>query len=155
MNKAEFLARCSNAYDCGLITEERMRLMESWLDVVMREGHSRVCDIRLARSEYHQDQWNHVNSFWTGYPGHIPGPPQSGEVGRLLRNSKRDFGGASEPSLRICIATLANDADGYALIQFAAILTQRCQRCACDPNAAWTRGCHCRNPQGATPEEDG
>lgn len=39
--------------------------------------------------------------------------------------------------------TLANDATGYALIQFAAILNHHCQTCATDPQAWWTRGAFC------------
>jgi hypothetical protein len=41
--------------------------------------------------------------------------------------------------------TLAGDADGYALILFAAILTHQCQTCATSPNAWWTRGCFGHN----------
>jgi hypothetical protein len=36
MSKEEFLARCANAYDAGLCTPERLRLLERWLDFVLR-----------------------------------------------------------------------------------------------------------------------
>lgn len=40
-------------------------------------------------------------------------------------------------------ATLANDADGYALQEFAAILVHPCNVCATDPQAWWTRPAFC------------
>lgn len=39
--------------------------------------------------------------------------------------------------------TLANDPDGYALQEIAAILSHHCQQCAEDKNAWWTRGAFC------------
>jgi len=46
--------------------------------------------------------------------------------------------------------TLANDADGYALVQFAAILTHPCQLCAEDLNAWWTRAAFCEHKRQDT-----
>lgn len=134
MTKEGFLARCATAYDAGLLTPYRLHLMDRWLDVVMREGHSRACDYNAIamNGRYGQGQWEIVHQFWTSY----------GEVSRLLRNSDN----------LNHLATLANDADGYALIQFAAILSHPCQICATDPNAWWTRPGCCRHPM---PEENG
>lgn len=41
--------------------------------------------------------------------------------------------------------TLANDRDGYKAIQFMAILTHPCQKCAEDPNAWHTRRAFCNH----------
>lgn len=41
--------------------------------------------------------------------------------------------------------TLANDTDGYALVQIAAILNQPCQKCAEDTKAWWTRSAFCKH----------
>lgn len=38
--KEEFLARCATAYDAGLVTFERLRLLERWTDAMMRLEHS-------------------------------------------------------------------------------------------------------------------
>lgn len=43
--------------------------------------------------------------------------------------------------------TLANDADGYALQELAAILCHPCQRCAASPNAWHTRPGFCEHKQ--------
>lgn len=129
MTKAEFLARAANAYDAGLITPDRMRLMSAWLDVVMREGHSRVCDFAAAVGVDRQSQWKYVADFW--------GDPDAGELGRLLAKSRIHSDGY--------IHTLANDADGMALIQLAAIFSHPCQQCAVSPDAWWTRPGFCRH----------
>ena len=39
-SKEEFLARCANAYDCGLITTESLQLLNGWVDTMMRLEHS-------------------------------------------------------------------------------------------------------------------
>lgn len=39
--------------------------------------------------------------------------------------------------------TLANDAEGYAAVEFTAILTHPCQICATDAGAWWTRAGFC------------
>ncbi len=49
------------------------------------------------------------------------------------------------PCSNMAIGTLAGDVDGYALIQFAAILTHHCQQCATDPSAWHTRSAFCRH----------
>jgi len=43
--------------------------------------------------------------------------------------------------------TLANDTEGYSLIQLSAILSHHCQECATDPNAWWTRGGFCNHKE--------
>jgi hypothetical protein len=40
LTKEEFLARCANAYDCGLVTKDLMHLLNQWLDTMMRLEHS-------------------------------------------------------------------------------------------------------------------
>ena len=40
LTKEEFLARCANAYDCGLINKKLMYLLGAWVDAVMRLEHS-------------------------------------------------------------------------------------------------------------------
>lgn len=40
ITKDEFLARCANAYEMGLIDPGQMALMERWLDFVMRFEHT-------------------------------------------------------------------------------------------------------------------
>lgn len=128
MTREQFLARCANAYDMGLITPENLRLMERWLDTIMREGHSRLCDHREVVKLVGHDQWISVRQFWYSF---------GGEVGRLERNSRKRFGDTG------ALATLANDEAGYAIIRFAAVLANPCDRCATDPNAWHTRGCNC------------
>lgn len=36
MTRADFLARCGNAFDAGLCSPERLRLLDKWLDFVLR-----------------------------------------------------------------------------------------------------------------------
>lgn len=127
--RMEFLERCANAYDMGLITYQRLHLMEGWLDVVMREGHSRLCDHRSITGPNVQDQWDKVRNFWYRW----------GELTRLDRNTRNTFGDSGS------MATLANDSDGYAIIRFAAILRHPCQQCAVDPEAWHTRSGFCQH----------
>lgn len=130
MTKEDFLARCATAYDMGLVTPERAALMSRWLDVVMREGHSRLCDYRSVAGSSYQDQHDTVRRFWTH---------SWGEIARLQRNSLARFGDSGDAA----IATLANDVDGYSIIQFAAVLSHPCQICATD-RAQWhTRPAFC------------
>jgi hypothetical protein len=131
LSKEDFLARCGNAYDAGLITPYRMNLMARWLDVIMREGHSRLCDMSVVLDIpfYHRnDQWDMVRSFWCGW---------GGELERLKQNSTINKGRESH------FATLAGDKDGYKLQEFAAILSLHCQICATDPHFWWTRAGFC------------
>lgn len=102
MTKDEFLARCANAYEVGLCSEVRLRLMFDWLDALMRlEGGQLSYLVPFLEAEN-----SRTGSF---------------------------------------VHTLANDADGYALIQFASILRHPCQRCATDPDAWWTRPAFCEH----------
>lgn len=106
MTREEFLARCANAWDAGLIRAETLTLLDRWIDFVMRlEG----------------GQMNYVADF-------------------LAMEKKRH---GYYPN-----RTLANDADGYALMNFAAILNHKCQLCATDRNAWWTRGAFCTHGKG-------
>jgi hypothetical protein len=107
MTREQLIARVGNAFDAGLLTPERIRLMSNWLDFVLR---------------FEGGQMNYVVDFL---------------------ESERMRTGLHQ--------TLANDVDGYALIQFAAILTHPCQQCAVDPGAWWTRpGLMCRHRDGAS-----
>ena len=105
MTKEQFLARCENAFNVGLCTPERLRLMERWLDFVLR---------------FEGGQMSFVVDF-------------------LAAEKRRN----NAPTQDMAIGRLAGDADGYALNQFAAILTHHCQECATDPNAWWTRSGFC------------
>jgi len=40
LTKEDFLARCANAYDVGLITPELMQLLADWTDAMLRLEHS-------------------------------------------------------------------------------------------------------------------
>jgi hypothetical protein len=40
LTKEDFLARCANAYDVGLITPELMQLLATWTDAMLRLEHS-------------------------------------------------------------------------------------------------------------------
>ena len=111
MTKAEFLARCENAWDCGVINHDRLRLMSRWLDFVLRlEGGqlSMALDFLVAERKRN------------GVPFGTP----TGAIGQL-----------------------ASDKDGYALQEFAAILTHHCQKCATDPSAWWTRTAFCKHKE--------
>jgi hypothetical protein len=102
LTKQQFLDRCANAFDAGLISESTLGLLDRWTDFVMRfEGGQMNYAIDFLRDEY--DRLEHFHPH----------------------------------------KTLANDADGYRVIQFAAILKHHCQQCATNPNAWWTRGCFC------------
>ena len=120
LTKEEFLARCANAYDSGLITKDLMHLMEDWLDAMMRLEHSLFTT--------GQSQFHYVWDFLTN------------ERARLF--GERDAYCAAEAK------TLAADTDGYKLIQLAAILAHACQECATDPNAWWTRSAFCPHNRG-------
>ncbi len=76
MTKEEFIARCENAYDCGLVTPKAMKLMEAWLDAMMRLEHSLF--------SYGQTQASYVWSFLEG------------ERERLQKNGGQTLAGDSE-----------------------------------------------------------
>ena len=107
ITKEEFLARCSNAYDAGLIDMNRLTLMAQWLDVMMRLEHSWLSN--------GQTQMRYVLDF--------------------MDMERTRLGGRS----------LANDTEGYSLIQLGAILGHHCQKCATDKDAWWTRSAFCRH----------
>src|ERR1051326_7050218 len=48
MTREEWLARCAMAYDVGLVTDPRLKLMGRWLTVVMQEGHARMTELHPA-----------------------------------------------------------------------------------------------------------
>lgn len=104
MTEKEFLARCKTIWDAGLATPERLRLLERWIEMVMRlEGGQLNYFSEMLESERER-----LDGFRSG-------------------------------------RTLANDADGYALVQMAAILVHPCQACAEDKNAWWTRAAFCEH----------
>ncbi len=111
LTKEEFLARCANAYDCGLVTKDLMHLLNQWLDTMMRLEHSLFTYGGQSQLHY---VWDFLQE----------------ERKRLEVEKNRT-------------QTLAGDKDGYTLIQFAAILSHHCQKCATDPNAWWTRPGFC------------
>ena len=100
--KQDFLARCANAFDAGLCTPERLRLLDKWIDAVMRFEGGQTAYF----ADFVADESRRTTHF--------------------------------HPS-----RTLANDVDGYALVQIAAILNHPCQTCATDPKAWWTRAAFC------------
>lgn len=104
MTREEFLARCANAWDSGLCTLDRIKLLERWIDMVARfeGGQTHIF------AEHLEAERTRLNGMY----------PSSG---------------------------LANDLDGYALTQLAAILSHHCQTCAADPKAWWTRPGFCQH----------
>ena len=59
MTKEQFLARMANAWDEGLCTDQQLRLMERWLDFVMRfEGGQ----MQYVRS-FMEDEWRRTGNF--------------------------------------------------------------------------------------------
>ena len=109
MTKQEFLNRCENAWNMGLITKENLRLLDSTHEAMMRlEGGQTDIFVRTLNEE---------------------------------KTRTRNF----DPS-----ATLANDAIGYAVTRFMAILTHHCQQCAEDPQAWHTRGAFCPHKKDKT-----
>lgn len=60
-----------------------------------------------------------------------------------MKRNNTQYGGTSIGA----IGDLASDQDGYALQQFAAILTHPCQTCATSSNAWWTRSRFCQHKQ--------
>ena len=102
MNKEQFLKRCETIYNAGLATPERLRLLDKWIDGVMR---------------FEGGQMNYVADF-------------------IASESQRTA------HFHPC-ECLANDADGYALVQLSAILNHPCQQCAEDSKAWWTRSALC------------
>lgn len=118
MTREEFLARCGNAFDTGRARPEVFRVMERWLEIVMRLQGGQLA---LALS-YLRDEAERTRGFQT---------------------------------------RLANDQDGYAALEFAAILAHHCQRCATDRDAWWTRPGFCDHkssagtPAAASREDDG
>lgn len=107
MTKEEFLARCANAYDAGLVAPERLVLLDRWIDSVLRFEGGQL-------------------RYWLDF----------------LENENQRTNGFHH--------TLANDADGYALVQFSAILRHPCQQCATDLNAWWTRSAFCEHKKEKT-----
>ena len=102
MTREDFLARCANAYDAGLMTDERIRLLDRWIDFVLRFEGGQMAYV----ADFIEDERRRCHGF---YSSHV----------------------------------LANDAEGYALVKFAAILKHPCQICATDPTAWWTRTAYC------------
>lgn len=102
VNKDEFIKRCENIWDSGLASPKRLKLMEAWLDAIMRYEGGQTQNF----ADFLSDEGQRLEGF---------------------KSSK----------------VLANDADGYALIQLAAILTHPCQICAEDRKAWWTRPGFC------------
>ena len=111
MTKSQFIKRCENAWDMGLITPERLRLMERWCDFVMRFDHTFI--------GYGQTQGTYVIDFI------------------LVEQQRLRQQDDAWPK------TLANDDDGYKVIQFASVLSHPCQVCAEDPKAWHTRTAFC------------
>jgi hypothetical protein len=60
-------------------------------------------------------------------------------------NSIADFFARETKRTRGWSRTLANDTDGYKLVQLTAILCHPCQKCAVDPNAWHTRYAFCEH----------
>lgn len=102
MTKSEFLKRCETIYIAELASEEVFKLLNRWVDAIMRlEG-------------------GQTGAFATFL---------NYEKSRLLNFL---------PS-----KVLANDVNGYKIIQLAAILSHPCQDCAEDKAAWWTRSGFC------------
>jgi hypothetical protein len=107
LTEAEFLERCRVAYRYGLGRPEISRLLERWVDAVMRMEHSLF--------SHGQSQ----GRSWLEF---------------LKREDERTERGEK---------TLANDKDGYALQQIAAVFSHPCQICATSPDAWHTRPAFC------------
>lgn len=45
LTKEKWLARCANAFDMGLVTRERMHLLDMWVDTALRAG-AVACGVR-------------------------------------------------------------------------------------------------------------
>lgn len=75
MTKDELLARVANAYDCGLLSPERLKLLERWLDFVMRfEGGQLSTAVTFLESERER---------LAGFNPKPPGWPDKAEIERL------------------------------------------------------------------------
>lgn len=102
MTKAQFLNRCNTAWTAGLIRPSTLKLLDQWIDMVMRlEG---------GQLDMFSD---------------------------LLDSESRRTGGFT--------MKLANDRDGYDIVQLSAILNHPCQQCAEDTKAWWTRTAFCQH----------
>ena len=100
MTKQEFIKRCGNAYDMGLI--DCLWLMRDWCDAMLRlEG-------------------NQAHAFFSQI--------------EKDRSRTNDFS-----------RTLANDHQGYKIIQLTSLLAHPCQTCAEDPGAWHTRTAFCEH----------
>lgn len=69
LTKEQFLARCGNAWDAGLCTPERLRLLENWLDFVLRfEGGQMNYAVEFLEREQQRTNFFHGGSTLAGDP---------------------------------------------------------------------------------------
>lgn len=107
MTKEQFLKRCETIYDMGLADEPILKLLDQWVDAVMRyEGGQ-------GSFQTHEHQLDYWRQF-------------------VEKERKRTNRFANN---RI----LANDVEGYKIIQLAAILAHPRQCCAEDKDEWHTR----------------
>jgi len=79
LTKDEFLARCSTAYDIGLVTTESLKLLELWVDNMMRLEHSFLGS--------GQTQMSTVLSFFEDEKRRLQQTPNSVHVSTLAADS--------------------------------------------------------------------
>lgn len=116
MTREEFLARCAVAFDAGLLTDARLRLLRDGLDALARIEAAEFGQDRLSAGQ----QWG----IWRRF--------LDDERHRLRVDERPDY-----------VPTLANDPDLSALIAFASRLAHPCQECGVDPDAWVERTAFC------------
>jgi len=115
MTREEFLARAGTAFDAGLITPARLRLLRDWTD-----GFARLEASVFGEGETARQQHAILERFLAN------------ERERLRVDERRGY-----------TPTLANDPEGRALVDLTALLAHPCQACGTDPQAWWTRPAFC------------
>lgn len=65
MTKEQFLARCANAYDAGLITPVTVTLLDRWVDFVMRFEGGQMNYV----ASFIEDECQRTNHFHTKLAG--------------------------------------------------------------------------------------
>jgi len=108
-------------------------------------------DYRLSRKDF-------LARCATIYDAHLARPEVLSILSRWTDMMMRLQGGQLEDFARLLMeehertghfyTKLANDKDGYDVIQLAAILTHHCQKCAEDTQAWWTRPAFCDHKDG-------
>ena len=122
MTKHDFIKRCETAYDLGLVTPDTLKLMETWLDAMMRyEGSLAV--VTAGFSTTIEPKFNSQGRFFDDII----------EKERFRTNNFQNI--------------LVRDVDGYKIVTLSSLLTHPCQICAESIRSSHTKHGFCNHTE--------